>query len=92
MAVGALTKSCAKMLDCTKSTDDTFTLDALPGVTCWEGEHLPMAALGAVHLLRDGPTQALLYTPTERCGRAMVERRTGGSRMASAEGKISNAA
>jgi hypothetical protein len=50
MAVGALTKSCAKMLDCTKSTGDAFTLDALPGVTCWEGEHLPMAVLGAAGL------------------------------------------
>ena len=50
MSVGALTKSCTKMLDCT-SSGDTMTLDALPDVTCWEGDHLPMAALGGVGLI-----------------------------------------
>ena len=50
MAVGALTKSCTKMLDCT-STGDTSTLDALPDVTCWQGSHLPLAALGGAGLI-----------------------------------------
>jgi hypothetical protein len=55
MAVGALAKSCAKMLDCTSQqtsiSGEAATLDALPEMACWEGDHIPMAALGAVGLL-----------------------------------------
>ena len=47
MAVGALTKSCAKMLDCTGNPDGTSTLDTLPDMLCWEGNHLVYAGLGA---------------------------------------------
>eukprot|EP01046_Picozoa_sp_COSAG06_P024733 COSAG06_NODE_2034_length_7781_cov_9.499089_4_plen_153_part_00 len=79
MAVGALTKSCAKvstclmalrcksslpcqctahtctsclqMLDCTSNPDGTITLDTMPDMICWEGNHSVFAAMGAAGLL-----------------------------------------
>ena len=55
MSVGALVKSCAKMLDCTQQPDGSYTLDALPDVACWDaddGGHLfffaPMGVIGLV--------------------------------------------
>ena len=52
MAVGALVKSCAKMLDCTQQPDQSYTLDVLPDTVCWEGVHAELLApLGAVGLL-----------------------------------------
>ena len=52
MAVGALVKSCAKMLDCTEQPDGTSTLDVLPDTVCWQGVHAELLApLGAVGLI-----------------------------------------
>ena len=52
MAVGALVKSCAKMLDCTEQLDGTSTLDVLPDTVCWTGIHGgllgPLGALGLI--------------------------------------------
>ena len=36
ISVGALVKSCAKMLDCTQQPDGSYSLDALPDLPCWE--------------------------------------------------------
>ena len=44
MAVGALVKSCAKMLDCTEQLDGTSTLDVLPDTVCWHGFHAKLLA------------------------------------------------
>ena len=52
MAVGALVKSCAKMLDCTAQTDGTATLDVLPDTVCWQDFHATvLAPLGTAGLL-----------------------------------------
>ena len=51
MAIGALVKSCAKMLDCSIQPDGTASLDVLPDMVCWQGFHLVLAALGALGLL-----------------------------------------
>ena len=57
MSVGALVKSCAKMLDCTQQPDGSYTLDALPDMVCWEGHrhldrsHPFFASLGAIGLV-----------------------------------------
>ena len=52
MAVGALVKSCAKMLDCTEQPDGTSTMDVLPDTVCWTGIHGgllgPLGALGLI--------------------------------------------
>ena len=40
ISVGALVKSCAKMLDCTQQPDGSYTLDALPDLVCWDGTDL----------------------------------------------------
>ena len=39
------------MLDCTSNPDGTITLDTMPDMICWEGNHLVFAALGAAVLL-----------------------------------------
>ena len=66
MSVGALVKSCAKMLDCTEQLDGTYTLDALPDTVCWnfdefsvlrllQNPHILLALAGAIGLvLLDG--------------------------------------
>ena len=52
ISVGALVKSCAKMLDCTQQPDGASTLDVLPGTVCWTGVHLELLApLGAAGLI-----------------------------------------
>ena len=51
MSVGALVKSCAKMLDCTQQPDGSYTLDALPDLVCWEGNHMTLASAGAIGLV-----------------------------------------
>ena len=52
MAVGALVKSCAKMLDCTEQLDGTSTLDVLPDTVCWHGFHAELLApLGGFGLI-----------------------------------------
>jgi len=52
MAVGALVKSCAKMLDCTEQPDGTSTLDVLPDTVCWQGFHAELLApLGGFGLI-----------------------------------------
>ena len=55
MSVGALVKSCAKMLDCTQQPDGSYTLDAMPDIPCWEHSawiHLyGLAPAGAVGLV-----------------------------------------
>eukprot|EP01045_Picozoa_sp_COSAG04_P034757 COSAG04_NODE_7746_length_1073_cov_2.365188_1_plen_124_part_10 len=52
MSVGALVKSCAKMLDCTEQPDGSYTLDALPDMECWDGDHLEIfAPAGAIGLV-----------------------------------------
>ena len=39
------------MLDCTSNLDGTITLDTMPDMICWEGDHFVFAALGAAGLL-----------------------------------------
>ena len=39
------------MLDCTTNPDGTITLDTMPDMICWEGDHFVFAALGAAMLL-----------------------------------------
>ena len=39
------------MLDCTTNPDGTITLDTMPDMICWEGDHFVFAALGAAGLL-----------------------------------------
>ena len=39
------------MLDCTGNPDGTITLDTMPDMICWEGDHSVFAALGAAGLL-----------------------------------------
>ena len=39
------------MLDCTSNPDGTITLDTMPDMICWEGDHSIFAALGAAGLL-----------------------------------------
>ena len=39
------------MLDCTDNPDGTSTLDTLPDMICWEGNHSLFAAMGAAGLL-----------------------------------------
>ena len=51
MAVGALCKSCATLLDCTLQPDGTPTLDVLPDLTCWKGIHIVLAPAGVVMML-----------------------------------------
>ena len=36
-----------QMLDCTTNPDGTITLDTMPDMICWEGDHFVFAALGA---------------------------------------------
>jgi hypothetical protein len=43
--------SCLQMLDCTDNPDGTSTLDTLPDMICWEGNHSLFAAMGAAGLL-----------------------------------------
>ena len=40
-----------QMLDCTSNPDGTITLDTMPDMICWEGDHFVFAALGAAMLL-----------------------------------------
>ena len=52
MSVGALVKSCAKMLDCTEQPDGTSTMDVLPDTVCWTGIHAELLApLGGFGLI-----------------------------------------
>ena len=51
MSVGALVKSCAKMLDCTQQPDGSYTLDAVPDLACWGGNHTGLASAGAIMLV-----------------------------------------
>ncbi len=52
ISVGALVKSCAKMLDCTQQPDGSYTLDALPDMECWDGQHSKLLApAGAIGLV-----------------------------------------
>jgi hypothetical protein len=39
------------MLDCTGNPDGTSTLDTLPDMLCWEGNHSIFAAMGTAGLL-----------------------------------------
>ena len=39
------------MLDCTSNPDGTITLDTMPDMLCWEGNHSVFAAMGAAGLL-----------------------------------------
>ena len=39
------------MLDCTRAPDATSTLDTMPDMICWEGDHSVFAAMGAAGLL-----------------------------------------
>ena len=43
--------SCLQMLDCTSNPDGTITLDTMPDMICWEGNHSIFAAMGAAGLL-----------------------------------------
>ena len=47
LSVGALVKSCAKMLDCTEQPDGSYRLDAMPDVVCWEDIHAESMAPAA---------------------------------------------
>jgi hypothetical protein len=43
--------SCLQILDCTSNPDGTITLDTMPDMLCWEGNHSVFAAMGAAGLL-----------------------------------------
>ena len=69
MAVGALIKSCAKMIDCTwLEVDGTYRLDSLPDTVCLHGFHRTMATLGVLGLVfYCVVVPYMLYLPLKRC-------------------------